>query len=474
MFATTLRPLARRLAWLGVCVGRCAFAQDTAEPAEAPAERPVIGMYRWQEDWSVLADPNLRTEAGDALKYIALSADDAARYLSFGVTLRERYEYNDAPRFDTTGAGETDYLIHRLELHADLHLNEQLRVFVQVENALAYGLDPPGPADANKLDLRLAFIDGHFDAGDGVVKWRLGRQEMAFDLQRFISVRDGPNVRQAYDAAWADYERGQWRISGFVSQPVQYRNDAAFDDVSNRHLRYGGVRVQRGDVGNGEISMTVSGYRNDQARFPAATGRERRRNVDVRYVGAAAGFDWDAEAMRQSGRLDGQRIRAWAIGLLAGYTFATAPWKPRLGAQVDAASGDRDLRDGRIGTFNPMFPNGYYLTLSGYTGYANFIHFKPSLTLRPRGDVKLLAALGVLWRQTTHDAIYAQPYVALPGTAGAPGRRSATYAQLRIDWSAARNLAFALEADRFQVASAVRAAGGRDATYLGAEMRWGW
>ena len=144
------------------------------------------------------------------------------------------------------------------------------------------------------------------------------------------------------------------------------------------------------------------------------------------------------------------------------------------GLQLDAASGDHDLHDDRVGTFNPMFPNGYYETLSGYTGYANFIHVKPSLTLVPAPGVKVLGAIGELWRQTTRDAIYAQPSIALPGTAGEAGRRSATYAELRVDWIVSRDLAFALETERYQVAQVVRNAGGHDSTYLGAEVRWGW
>lgn len=154
--------------------------------------------------------------------------------------------------------------------------------------------------------------------------------------------------------------------------------------------------------------------------------------------------------------------------------FAAAPWQPRLGVQLDAASGDRNPDDGCVGTFNPMFPNGYYVTLSGYTGYSHFIHFKPSLTLRPAPGVKVLAAFGALWRKTTHDAVFAQPNLALTRTAGAPGRRTAGYAQLRIDSAVARNIALALEADRYAVARVVREAGGRDSTYVGTEIRWGW
>ena len=455
-------------------MGSAAFAQDTASAPTTAPSRPAIGTYRWQEDWSFLADPSRRTEPGDALKYIPLSHDDQERYLSFGVTLRERYEYNNAPQLGVAGRGGIDYLIHRLELHADAHIGTHMRLFMQVENALAPGLKNPGPADANKLDLRLAFVDGNFAAGDGLVKWRLGRQEMAFDLQRFISVRDGPNVRQAYDAAWGDYEQGDWRFSGFVSQPVQYRSTTAFDDFSNGHRMYGGVRVQRQNIAGGEISATFSGYRNDNARFPAGAGKERRRNLDVRWVGTAHGFDWDVEGMRQGGSLGATSVEAWAIGTRVGYTLSSVPWMPRLGVQLDAASGDRDPHDGRIGTFNPMFPNGYYVTLSGYTGYSNFIHAKPSLALRPVPRVNVLAALGALWRQTTHDAVFAQPSVALPGTAGGPGRRTAEYAELRIDWSASRNVALAFEADRYHIARIVRDAGGHDSSYVGAEVRWGW
>jgi hypothetical protein len=458
-----------------LCAGGNAGAeQDSPESSISAPTRPAISFYRWQEDWSVLADPALRNEPGDALKYISLSDDDPNRYLSFGVTLRERYEYNDAPRLGTTHSGKIDYVIHRLELHGDAHITDSLRIFVQFENALAPGLENPGPADANKLDLRLAFADGSFDAGDGHIKWRIGRQEMAFDLQRFISVRDGPNVRQAYDAIWSAYEQGDWRLSGFASQPVQYKNESTFDDFSNRHLMYGGVRAERRNIASGEVSATFSEYRNDSAHFPAASGEEHRRNVDIRYVGAAHGVDWDLEAMQQAGSISGKPVSAWAVGTLAGYTFQNTGWKPRLGLQLDAASGDHDIHDDRVGTFNPMFPNGYYETLSGYTGYANFIHLKPSLTLVPTSGMKVVAAVGELWRQTTRDAIYAQPSIALPGTAGEPGRRSATYAQVRVDWTISRDVTVAFETERYQVARVVRNAGGKDSTYLGTEVRWGW
>jgi hypothetical protein len=51
--------------------------------------------------------------------------------------------------------------------------------------------------------------------------------------------------------------------------------------------------------------------------------------------------------------------------LLGGSTFASVAGSPRLGLKVDGASGDRHPGDGRVETFNPLFPNGYYFTLAG-------------------------------------------------------------------------------------------------------------
>lgn len=460
----------------------CSTSTSAAEPEtsaqtttdQLQPERPAINFYRWQEDWSVLADPRVRRQSGDALKYIALFKHDPKSYLSFGLTVRERFVSVDPPRFDVQGGRHQNYLLHRLELHADAHLTDQTRLFVQLENALAPGLDKPGPVDANRLDLRLLFLDTQADIDGGLFKLRVGRQEIGFDLQRFVSVRDGPNVRQAYDAVWGDYEKNGWRITSFVSQPVQYRNRADFDDYSNRHLLFGGVRIQRRLTPTSEMSVSFSDFRQSYVHTLAASGNEERRNVDVHYNGQASDLDWDIEGMKQGGNIGVKDVDAWAFGSLMGFTFKSAVWSPRIGMQFDAASGDHNLADRRAGTFNPLFPNGYYVTMSGYTGYTNFIHAKPSLTLTPASGVKVVAAVGMLWRQTTQDAVYVQPNIPVPGTAGTPGRRSSTYAQFQLNWTVTRSLAFGVEADRYFIAPALRRAGGRDSSYFGAEARWGW
>jgi hypothetical protein len=440
-----------------------------AAGTDAPV-RPKILFNRWQEDWSVLANPAVPREPLDSLKYIDLSGNS---FLSLGANLRERFEANDAVGFGTRGAKPQEYVISRLETHADLRLGDQVQAFVQLESEFAPGKTVVTPVDQNRLDLEQAFIALTERVGQGLLRLRAGRQQIAFDLQRFIAVRDGPNVRQSYDALWADYELADWRVIAFYSQPVSNRDGRAFDDFSSPHLTYGGIRAEYRLTENSSLTAYVSQFRQDGARFVSATGNERRDILDIRYTGNHSEFDWDVEFMGQSGRIAGERIRAWAVGSRAGYTW-DGSWRPRLGIQIDAASGDSNPHDGTLGTFNPLFPNGYYLALAGYTAYTNFIHVKPSVTVKPTTNLSAMIAVAAQWRETTADAVYTQPNIPVAGTAGHGSPYTGTYLQARFDWQATEHFSAALEAVRFQVADSIRQAGGHDGSYLGVEGKIGW
>lgn len=457
---------------LALTLAAASFA--CAAAGQSTDERPDVGFNRWQEDWSVLAAPALRTEPFDSLKYIPLAADDPKSYLSFGFNLRERYEANDAPQFGTGKNHGQHYLLQRAQIHADLHPDEHWQLFLQIEDDIAPGKKPVVPVDKSPPDIRQAFVTYDTALADGDLKIRVGRQEMAFDLQRFVSVRDGPNVRQAYDAVWVNWTNPEWRVISFWSQPVQYRDTQSFDDISNSHLQYGGFRVERKDVGPGSLTAYYSRYDADGTHFLFAAGDERRDNWDVRYAGAARGFDWDIEEMTQTGHVGDKSVLAWAFGSRSGYTVADWLWTPRFGLQGDAASGNSNPKGGSLGTFNPLFPNGYYVALAGYTGYTNFIHVKPAVILKPARGLSVLTAAGLLWRQTTADAVYVQPNIPVAHSAGQGDLWTGIYEQLRMDWTMTKNLSSAVEAVHFQVGESLRAVGAHDSDYLGVELRFGW
>ena len=445
-----------------------AFADDTVP------QRPAIMFNRWQEDWSVLADPRVPRLPFDEFKYIRLSEVDPYTYLSFGADTRERFEANTAVGFGTGSNRNQDYVISRNEFSADLHIANQIQAFVQLQSDFAPWKTMLTPVDQDRLDLEQAFVALTEPVGDGTLKLRLGRQQFAFDLQRFVSVRDGPNVRQSYDAGWADYENGPWRFITFYSHPVQVQDNQVFDDYSSSKQTFGGVRVERKLTDWMSLTGYYANFTQASVRFPNAAGNENRDVLDVRLNGAINHFDWDIEAMNQTGNIGADAIEAWAFGSLAGYTFANVNWTPRIGIQVDAASGDGNLPGRKFGTFNPLFPNGYYVTLAGYTGYVNFIHVKPSLTLHPSSSVKITLAAAAQWRENTADAVYAQPDIPVPNTAGRPGAYTGSYGQARLDWTIDRATAFAIEAVHFKIGDALRNAGAHDSNYLGVEIKRGW
>jgi hypothetical protein len=215
------RPIKFVVAALLFLIPNMADAQDSGDANRTSAPtRPAILSNRWQEDWSVLADPRVPKESFDSLKYIPLSPDDPKTYLSLGAAFRERFEANDVAGFGVAPNRNNEWLISRTEWHADLRITGQVQVFGQFESDFAPWKTMLTPADQDVLDVEQAFWAVTEPVGDGTLRVRLGRQQMNFDLQRFVSDRDGPNVRQSYDAAWADHEDGPWKFITFYSQPV--------------------------------------------------------------------------------------------------------------------------------------------------------------------------------------------------------------------------------------------------------------
>jgi hypothetical protein len=378
----------------------------------------------------------------------------------------------DAPLFGVSGQKGNVYLLDRVQVHGDLRW-DGWQAFVQLEDDEAPDKFNPSPADADRLDLEQAFIAHVGAVGDGVLKVRIGRQEFGFDQQRFVSMRDGPNVRQAYDAIWADYEIGDWRIISFASHPTQYRNGTVFDDYSGHNLVLDGFRVERRALGPGNLAVYYLRYQRDEAHFTAAAGNEQRNAIDIHYSGDAGPIDFDLEAMGQQGEIGARDLLAWAVGTRGGYTFAGSPWAPHLSLQFDAASGITS-RNGTFGTFNPLFPNGSYFTLASLTGYSNLIHVKPIISLAPDKTLTLQAAVGLQWRETTRDSIYAFPAQPIPNTAGRGDLWSAAYLQLDVVKKVNANITLSAEYVYYQVGATIQSAGGHNADYANVQVSFAW
>jgi hypothetical protein len=135
--------------------GLVAAAIPSTAAQDGETTRPKINFSnRWEEDWSVLADPRLRTGLLDGLKYIPLFPGDPASYHSFGLTVHGRFESNNAPFFGVGNSKGDSYLLDRVQLHADIRPNAHWQIFGALENVRAPWKAVITPIDENPLDLR--------------------------------------------------------------------------------------------------------------------------------------------------------------------------------------------------------------------------------------------------------------------------------------------------------------------------------
>lgn len=430
-------------------------------PATRPPEkRPALQLTRWFEDWRALVDPAQRTDPFDRLKYIALASDGSA-HLTLSGQLREDFVTSDdgpiAPARDSYG-------LHRLYLGADLHVGEA-RLFAELANTAASGKMPPlSITDRDDLDVQLLLADYRLFLRGAQIIARVGRQEIVYDTtQRVLGLREGPNNRQAFDAARLDVKVGGVTLSGFAGQPVRYRL-GVFDDVRNPAQRFRGLNLTY-RAGAQMQSIYVYDYRNTASKLAGTIGAEQRTTLGIRIAGKVGRADYDLEAMRQTGSFARSRIDAWALGAVAGYTL-DLPAKPRIGVQVDLASGDRRGGDGVVGTFNPLFGNGAYITEAPVAGYANLVHVKGSLTLRPTARDAVSVSYAQLARLVRGDAVYLAPLIPQSGTIAMPGLRTGGFLGATASHRFDAHLTLSADAAHFAASRALRAIGGHDVDYL--------
>ncbi|HZL71690.1 MAG TPA: alginate export family protein [Planctomycetota bacterium] len=374
--------------------------------AQEPAPPPYKTM-RSEEDYRYLRDPGRRTDFFDPVKYIPLD-DEGETFLTLGGDLRLRYEHFRNPGWGS-GPDEDGSLLQRYMFHADLHPAESFRAFVQFKSCLEYGREGgPRPADEDRLDLHQLFFDVLPSvASEDSFTLRLGRQEFQYGSSRLVSTRDGPNVRQSFDAARSILRFSNWRADAFVSRPVE-TDPGVFDDgPDDSRLFWGLYAVSPPKVIlGGAADLYYLGLDREDAEFDQGTAHEVRHSLGARFFRGDGPVDYNFEVVYQFGRFGQGDLQAWTAASDTGLTLEELPGRPRLGLKANIASGDRDASDADLETFNPLFPRGSYFSETGLIGPANFFDLHPSLSLETSEATTLAVDWDFFWRQSTSDGIY--------------------------------------------------------------------
>jgi hypothetical protein len=435
-----------------------------------------------------LRDPSKRTDFFDPIKWIPLDKDGSL-FLTLGGELRERFQDVRNQEFGLPSPTHDANGFHRIFLFADIHLGTHFRTFVELVNGEIMGaIVNPSPTEKDPLDLLQAFADVIFPVGNqGAFTLRFGRHEMTFGSGRFISFRDTPNVRREFDGVRTFWTNGKGkRLDALLVRPMNPQLGVFNDHADRTQLFWGGYATSPVSASKGlSLELYYLGLDRKNATFAQGRAQERRHTIGARLFGKRTGFDWDesrdfhrrgrsdidfafdwdAEGSFQLGSFGTAEIRAWMISSNWGYTLSESRLSPRLGIKADALSGDRNLQDNRLGTFNPFYPSLQYYSQAGLFAPANLINLQPNITVEPTKSVSVNVAWSSLRRESKADAFYAPPLVPVSGTA--TGKRLiGQEASVNLAWQATVHLTTTATYAHFAPAGSVRDAGGRSGDYF--------
>lgn len=401
---------------------------------------PTLTIERYSEDWSGLADPaNRKGDWAEPLKYIPLNDDDTI-YLTTGLEARSRYEGYENVNW---GSSPNDgYVWNRLMPYADLHVGK-VRFFAMPILSTISGTDrPKRAADTTGVDMLQAFIDVDVAVpGGALLRLSAGRKLVSLGSGRFIDRRYGTGVPLPFDGFEAILTGKTRRVTGFYFQPVDTRLGEFNDRRSRDKAVWGVYATQWLDAKhlNG-FDVYYIGLRDRNAVFDQGSGRQLAHSFGSRIFGDNGAWYWNVEAAFQRGTFAGHRSETWGAGFETGYRFRNAFLRPEVALTADVVSGDGDPNDPKLGTLNPLFPNGKYFGALSPIGPRNLIHVRPSTTVHPHKDVAISLTGMAYWRESTHDGIYAIPGLLVRSGKDSDARFIGKQIELAASWQATPKL----------------------------------
>lgn len=365
-----------------------------------------VKSLRYDEDYSFLENDSLRNFY-PKIKFIPLSTDKKT-FISYGGEMRFQYFYSKNEEWRDHPQDPDGFVLTRWLKHFDFHLGKYFRTFGQLQSSLANSRIHPTLVENNPLDVHQLFVDiNPVVTETSKLTLRIGRQELLYGSQRIISVREGPNNRQSFDALRLLFSSDNHKTDVFYSNFVVARPNI-FDDGLNSDVQLGGAYIVWGKVpGIKNIDLYYLVLRKKNTIFNDGTGKELRHSFGTRIWSSRGQWKYDIEGLCQFGKFANKHITAWTASINTSFEFSSATWKPQLGLKAELISGDKEKGDNKLQTFNPLFPRGAYFGLAALIGPANLIDVHPSVSFELSEKLSFDVSYDLFWRYSRNDGLYA-------------------------------------------------------------------
>jgi hypothetical protein len=429
--------LSRMFVLSAVVVGS-AMAQQSTPPSTEPFQPDTPGVSHASTDLRVMG-PN-----PDGWLFPITQLDKLLpHWIQFGGQFRNRAESQDglnyAPVNDT-------YNLTQLRIGVYIQPTSWLEIVGVTQDSRVFFNHhvATGPPYQNIWDIREAYAqigsstEGWFDLIGG-------REMLSFGDERVIGPSDWLNMGRTFDTVRLDLHHPGFKVSIFGSSVIVAR-----DGVVDHHLEgnnFYGIytslthfipratfepyvlwRVAPGNVplqeteGHGALSEVTAG---------------------ARIAGTFLGnFDYDVEMNKQTGSLGVYTIDAWAGHWNAGYTFKYARTQPRVFAEYNYASGNKNPDSKTWGTHDQIYPSAHdKISFADQFGWRNIEDVRAGVDEKVGKKWTLTEMFDDFWLATKNDAVYASSgAVAIAANPGATSSHLGTELDLIAEYKQNRHV----------------------------------
>jgi hypothetical protein len=433
-----------------------------------------ISLMRYDDDFSMVKKDSLK-KGFSQLKYIPLGKNNS---ISFGGELREQFQiYNNINFGDVPPIyqdSSTHQLWHRLMVHSNIELGNHFRFFFQLSNTLRFLNDNPivPEIDENQLSLHQAFTELK------LTNWnfRLGHQEMYYGNHRLITVREGPNTRQAFDGLVVKRKFKNGTLDFFAVSKV-ISKQYVLDDESMHDGLYGIYGTQYLLNHKMGLDYFLVDFQSKARKYNYQSGFENRYTYGIRLFSNFKTLNFELEGAYQSGKFNDLTIDAYSF--LADVNLTVVPSKKGvIGFAANVASGDKNSSDTKLNTYNLLYAKPAY-GLAVPIGATNIISLYPYIKINPVQKLNVLAQVFFMSRNSNQDGTYS------PGMIENRPKSNALFSSdkktlgqfyvLETNYQQTKNLSFSFDASYFDAGSYPKATGkGKDVTYLSFKSTFKW
>jgi Alginate export len=329
-------------------------------------------------------------------------------WIQFGVEERLRFEgYHDSG-FKLNN--NDSYMLLRSRFQVNIQPTSWFKLVAQTQDARPLLQKPPfGPPNEVRWDLKLAYAE----IGDPEKQWyniRVGRQLINYN-NTIIANSEWRNQGRSYDAVVTNLHVDRFRLGIFAASVVNplISGISHHQEGNNIYGMYGAIeKLVPNSVLEPFVLWRVAPSVAIETTGKVKTGKEDEKAFGFRFKGRAIkSLDYSFEWIAERGSDGPNGIRAYATTFGAGYRIDRAFWHPRLFAQYDYASGDKNPTDGRHGAFDTMYPTAHdRFGITDQFGWQNIVAARAGFTFEPRRRWTVTAQYLDFWLASATDSLY--------------------------------------------------------------------